>query len=376
MRTAGRLLFSRRRWREAGVREYRFATEALDWIGWPLGLLRWALCTMCLATAALGAVMEFHPYGPRGPVLRTIHVSFILSSVVVAALWATRPWPSRRWAIAFVVWADIGIAIDGAVLSQPEARICATIHLSMIGLFAGFLLGWRILLAHCAFCVALIAALAVWAVLGDHRSLLVLYIYLAPALTTDVAMPAVVQAVVEGGRVAARRITVTSYRDPLTGLLNRRGLTSFAESLSAGVGQTGWVMVAVIDLDGFKELNDARGHEFGDKILAAAARRLLDAVEDDGAVARTGGDEFVVIASVQDEAAMRAMADRCVLRLLRADDPLVTSSVGVAGAPWGTASFEELQLDADVAMYSAKRAGRSQSVVSTVGYFSAEDGTV
>ncbi len=359
-------LFDARRWRTAGAREYRFSTEALDWLGWPLNLLRWALCVMCLSIAALGAVMQFHPYGPKGPVLRTLHAVVLVSSLVVGALWVTRPWPDHRWAIAFVIWADLGVAIDAAVLSRPEARLCATIHMSMIGVYVGFLLGWRILSLHCAFCVVLIAGFTVWAVARDHESLLILYIYIAPALTTVVAVPVVIQAVVEGGRAAAYRIAGDSQRDPLTGLLNRRGLHRYAATMAARRTHRDWIAVAVVDLDGFKVLNDERGHAFGDTLLTAAAQRLSEAAAD-GVVARTGGDEFVVVATVNGVHAAQRLAERCVLRLFRSDDPLVTSSVGLAAAPCGAVSFDALQHDADVAMYRAKRAGGSRSVVSLFG---------
>ena len=150
--------------------------------------------------AVLGLIVQFHPLGPHGVATRAVHGAVLVSTVAVGLWWLIRPWPGYRSAIAFVVWADLAVAIDASVLSAPQSRLCATIHMGLIGVFVAFLLGWRILAWHCAVATATIVGLVMWAVLRDRVSVLDLYIYFAPALSSVVVLPVVIQAVIEGAR--------------------------------------------------------------------------------------------------------------------------------------------------------------------------------
>ncbi|MCI2237419.1 bifunctional diguanylate cyclase/phosphodiesterase [Paenibacillus sp. TRM 82003] len=151
--------------------------------------------------------------------------------------------------------------------------------------------------------------------------------------------------------------------DPLTGLLNRRGLTrAYARTAgSSGATGTGSRMVVWIDLDDFKHVNDRYGHSSGDTLLITTATRLREAVGDRGVVARHGGDEFIVLLdSFPDVEAV----GRAALRVL--GDPVdvggralsVTASIGVVEAAPGD-DLERVLADADIAMYAAKRSGKS-----------------
>lgn len=321
-------------------------------------MLRWAIAMLCLTVAVLGAGMQFHPYGPHGPLMRTIQVVVLISALVVGVLWVSLPWPSYRMALAFAVWADVAVTVGAAVLSSPEARLLATIHMGMVGLFVGFLLGWRVLLVHCGFCVLVITALTVWGI-HDGMSASLLYVIVAPALSTVVGIPMMVQAVVEGGRIGLRRITGQSLLDPLTKLLNRRGLDEYTKSLTARVDPPHWLVVIVVDLDGFKRFNDDNGHARGDALLRRAARILSDGVTD-GRVARVGGDEFIAVAAASSTSDIDAMAASCLFTLDGPHDHSVTASVGVAAAHWNSQPLADLYDAADAAMYRAKRAGRSR----------------
>ncbi|WP_337063375.1 putative bifunctional diguanylate cyclase/phosphodiesterase [Kineococcus sp. G2] len=154
--------------------------------------------------------------------------------------------------------------------------------------------------------------------------------------------------------------------DPLTGLLNRRGLTrAYARTAggrgAAGTGGTESRMVVWIDLDDFKHVNDRYGHSSGDTLLIATAARLREAVGERGVVARHGGDEFIVLLdSFPDVEAV----GRAALRVL--GEPVdvggralnVTASIGVVEAAPGD-DLERVLADADIAMYAAKRSGKS-----------------
>ena len=152
--------------------------------------------------------------------------------------------------------------------------------------------------------------------------------------------------------------------DGLTGLANRG---TFTEVLAAALEVVPVEPVAVlfVDLDDFKDVNDAFGHRHGDELLREVAARLDEATRPGDVCARLGGDEFAVVLPGADAAAARAVADRVVAaiaRPLRVDGQVVELgiSVGIAAATPGI-DLEELVHRADVAMYGAK-ADRTSSV--------------
>jgi diguanylate cyclase (GGDEF)-like protein len=159
-------------------------------------------------------------------------------------------------------------------------------------------------------------------------------------------------------RALERRATT----DELTGLVNRREFERVTEEalLVADRFQTG-VCLMLIDLNGFKQINDTLGHQFGDVVLKAAAQRLRSAVRDTDVVGRWGGDEFVILLpGVEDGSGVRASAER-VGRLLAATpiagDVTVHAAIGAALFPRHGQGLDELISAADVAMYSAKTTG-------------------
>ncbi len=126
----------------------------------------------------------------------------------------------------------------------------------------------------------------------------------------------------------AEALGVLAHTDRLTGLANRAALTqALEEALDGSAG----VVVAFCDLDGFKGVNDTRGHAAGDALLAAVAHRLLGAVRPEDVVARLGGDEFaVVVRTAPGDDALRAAAD------LRARlDAALAQPLVAQGAPGG-----------------------------------------
>ena len=160
--------------------------------------------------------------------------------------------------------------------------------------------------------------------------------------------------------------------DSLTGLFNRR---RFDEELirslagAARYGERGAVLM--LDLDGFKDVNDSMGHSFGDEVLTCVARLLRDVLRETDVLARFGGDEFaVVLRQVGEQEAVR-VAEKLLGRLRGRAIALsdqrharVTGSVGVTTFDADTVrTGEELVVEADIAMYSAKDAGRDRVVV-------------
>jgi diguanylate cyclase (GGDEF)-like protein/PAS domain S-box-containing protein len=151
------------------------------------------------------------------------------------------------------------------------------------------------------------------------------------------------------------RLRHEAYHDALTGLANR---ALFRERLAVAAA-TGEPAILFLDLDGFKEVNDSLGHAAGDELLVQLARRLRELVPSAYPVARLGGDEFAIIAGT------RADAEELAAAILDAfDEPFVVGGRELhAGAAIGVASAadasdtEQLQRNADLAMYRAKDAG-------------------
>ncbi|MCD9006765.1 diguanylate cyclase [Luteimonas sp. XNQY3] len=169
------------------------------------------------------------------------------------------------------------------------------------------------------------------------------------------------------GRRRERALAVLGDTDPLTGLPNRRGADAVLQALA--VQGSGRAAVLLLDIDGFKGINDGFGHDVGDCALAAVAGCLRAASDADDLVARWGGEEFLVVRGRTTQAAAFALADhlRRQVAQLRVEDgrggalPL-TVSVGAASLPLlpgGAGGWRETVRAADRALYVAKRAGRN-----------------
>jgi diguanylate cyclase len=156
--------------------------------------------------------------------------------------------------------------------------------------------------------------------------------------------------------------------DPLTGLANRRSFDLELGAVAARAGRSSPAQLVMADIDHFKRVNDAHGHDIGDEVLRIVAEVLLANVRRDGLVARVGGDEFGVLLPRASPHYTAAIATR--LGELLASRPLVvrghpdaieriTLSIGVAGWHAGESSAE-WYARADAALYEAKRRGRNR----------------
>lgn len=155
--------------------------------------------------------------------------------------------------------------------------------------------------------------------------------------------------------------------DDLTGLPNRRQLGEHARRLlSVALKQRRLAAVLVLDLDGFKEINDLFGHSYGDGLLKRVALRLSGVLRDYDVVARTGGDEFVVLLpEIEQPSVAMVVAEKLIAAASENVENLGRSlrlhaSVGVALFPGDGQDFETLLAAADSAMYAAKAAGKNR----------------
>jgi diguanylate cyclase (GGDEF)-like protein len=179
----------------------------------------------------------------------------------------------------------------------------------------------------------------------------------ASAVSIALANAAAYQSAV---RVAGARDHDATH-DALTGLGNRRALEEYGALLA---GRSGLHAVVLIDLNHFKQVNDTLGHTAGDLLLVGVARRLAAAVEPTDLVTRLGGDEFaVVLTDLAAPAHGRHRAEALLHALVEPVDvhgiPVtVEASIGLAGGPV-VGGLSELLRRADLAMYQAKRQGRT-----------------
>ncbi|NAZ81320.1 EAL domain-containing protein [Kineococcus sp. R8] len=189
-----------------------------------------------------------------------------------------------------------------------------------------------------------------------------------PSVAVEVVTPSGYVLACAGVFFAARSLTRAeraAERDPLTDLVNRRGLHRATAELRQRLHDRD-VHLCLVDLDDFKQINDTRGHAVGDALLVDVADRLRTAVGPEGVVSRTGGDEFIVVFATstldEDGPGDRLLAALDVPFDTGGTPSTVTASVGIAplaaGVPLSTAL-----VDADVAMYAAKQAGKGRSLV-------------
>ncbi len=157
-----------------------------------------------------------------------------------------------------------------------------------------------------------------------------------------------------------------AYYDPLTGLPNRHLFEDRLQMAMAQARRRGLqVGVLFLDLDRFKLVNDSFGHAFGDKLLRLVARRLGQAIDTGQTLARTGGDEFIVLLpdvereSEVEEAARRLLHVMQMPFELEGRELYVTASIGVVLFPLHGEDPQTLVRNADIAMYRAKESGRN-----------------
>ncbi|NND01518.1 MAG: EAL domain-containing protein [Acidimicrobiia bacterium] len=171
-----------------------------------------------------------------------------------------------------------------------------------------------------------------------------------------------------------RRMSFLARFDPLTGLINR---FMFSDRLQGAIARArregGLVALMFLDLDEFKAVNDHYGHSTGDELLQQVSERLQEAVRESDTVARIGGDEFTIVLEGSQRVEDAGHVATKMLRALEVPYEIggrtlhITASIGISLYPIDGQDADGLLRDADIAMYSAKSAGRN-----TYQYFTPE----
>lgn len=166
---------------------------------------------------------------------------------------------------------------------------------------------------------------------------------------------------------AEREVARLARSDDLTGFLNRRAGLERLASLLADRRTASRLAVLFCDLDRFKDVNDAHGHEVGDHVIQAVAHRVRSALRHDDVVVRTGGDEFLVVlvdvVRVEDAQVLAEKIRAAVEQSILGDqgDLCVGISIGLVRPQEGE-TVDEVVARADAVMYEAKRQGRGRVV--------------
>jgi diguanylate cyclase (GGDEF)-like protein len=167
------------------------------------------------------------------------------------------------------------------------------------------------------------------------------------------------------------RLSNLALHDSLTGLVNRATLIEWLDRAIARLArQPGGLVVAFMDIDNFKEVNDAFGHACGDDVLVELASRLLDQMRPEDLVARMGGDEFVAVfgnlsdpLEVAQKLAERLHSIVTVPVRVNGNDFHMTMSVGIAIVEGPNCRSDDVLAQADAAMYSVKKTGLNKIVI-------------
>ncbi|WP_299568935.1 GGDEF domain-containing protein [uncultured Williamsia sp.] len=286
-------------------------------------------------------------------------VLWVLAGVAIVLALAAATAPSTfegRGAVAFVVVADVAIAVGLSAVSDETLSIVGCSLFMFVGAFAALLVGRAAILAHVAISSACLVVVAAAAHPGGRTTIL-----LSLATWLALGVPVAVRALWRDLRPRAQ----LAFTDPLTGAANRAGLERNFVSLRALAHRRGLAVAVVIaDIDRFKSVNDVHGHAIGDAVIGEAARILFHHFGAGATVARHGGEEFTVLVAGHP-GDLRYRVASLPTATQGEQGPQVTMSVGAA---WCRVDVESTDClwravgTADAAMYEAKAHGGNSCV--------------
>lgn len=337
-------------------------------------LVRRRIAVLITAFAIPGALLVLSssagpaPGPPRvtaiGILLSTVPVSLVVYRTRTAFLWFNRPSRQAGLALAFTVYADVGTASFLLLFRDQGTALFGCALFAVVSSFVAFF-GTSIAVAfHVVATTAVILIITLRAALDPASDTLALA---AAGVSLWLAVNGTMTVISQTSATLHSNLRTQIGRaqtDPLTGLLNLRGLEQMVLRRVDDDVALGFLLV---DLDHFKRVNDLHGHLVGDDVLALAASRLATFVGDDGLVARRGGEEFLVVITADVDAAELIDRAECARHRLHvpADEVPITASVGASLVTPDDVAEQDVRSTirlgmhrADIAMYRAKSAGR------------------
>ncbi|MGE2714078.1 GGDEF domain-containing protein [Mycolicibacterium litorale] len=307
------------------------------------------------ASLALCLVILLRYDGPQDTVPVVMTWAAFAGGIVGVVLWFWR-WPTYRQSVAFAVVSNAAIALSCLAYPNPHGALLGCISFATIAAYIAFFHSTALVLYNFAVTAVVSIIAAVRIAMSGHPAMAIVDLFIVVQI--NIAMPVAIHVLVRALGVDLAR----ADRDPLTGLLNRRAFHTQSVKLFATEPAAGHLVMVVVDLDDFKQINDTYGHQVGDETLVAVGRALSRAVVGTPAViGRSGGEEFVV-ATVWETDDPTPLAQRICEEIEALPEP-VTASVGTACTALASArasdssTLDHLVRAADAAMYEAKRAG-------------------
>lgn len=314
--------------------------------------------TLCLAVVPFTMLLASAP--PVSAWHRALSVVAGLGGLAGSALWLHR-FPTKSQSIAFSITASLSIAC--AVLAQTDP-LTAILGCTTFATISGYIALFHTPALMVANLVVVLAVSAVPAValVATDGYVRTVSAY-AVVLIGNIAVPYGVQIIVHTLGVDLLK----ADRDPLTGLYNRRAFYRRTAALATAGDGGGTLLIAMIDLDEFKRLNDTLGHNHGDLALAAVGRALREHAPRGSVIGRAGGEEFLVAVDVGDSNPGAIGQGLC--RAIEVLPFPTTASVGTACLAFqdvlaGEGPYEAITTviaAADAAMYEAKRTGGNRT---------------
>ncbi|MEN5060230.1 GGDEF domain-containing protein [Luteimonas sp. TWI1416] len=316
-----------------------------------MGVLNHALTLGALLAYSVGGLRFFGRPTPLLRPLAALGLGHVVVQILVEWAWG----PVARYALLSAVCAlwFVGMVVVLVAGLRTFARDLRAEALLLAALISGIGVLNALKLAK-----LLAGGLATLHMDGQFQ--VVFYVYMCSLAT--IIPPFIVWLVL---RRLTDRLRDMAARDPLTQLLNRRGLT---EALKMQQRHSNGARLLLIDLDHFKRINDQYGHHTGDAVLCAISDVLREAVRAGDLVCRMGGEEFAVVCPGADEATAGGVAERirqAVVSTARLQTPdgealRCTVTVGISGRFDDDASLEQAMQVADAALYRGKHAGRNR----------------
>ncbi|MGV9836746.1 diguanylate cyclase [Nocardia niigatensis] len=333
--------------------DYRWLVRTLESRG-ALGPIKGFVAAGGAIMAAITILNRASQAGPVG-LGRLLLVFTISAALIWTVYWSVAPWPSERLSLALVAGADVLITLGCLVDRNALYGSLLVMTLIVTGGYLTMFHGPRILAVHAGWSLLSVLTLA-WLTVADSDG------DIALAVSAVLTMASITVGLLPALHFCYWVLRMDALTDPLTRLLNRRGLDYY---VSAWFGSHDHrpICVMSIDLDRFKAVNDTYGHSAGDEVLIRIAACLLSECPPAGVVARIGGEEFVVAASMPEDAAI-IEAER-LRRAIEANAGRVTASIGVAVAEPDSADrdLEVMLRNSDSAMYLGKQLGGNTVVL-------------
>ena len=346
----------------AAFRRWWLQPSNYDWLSGYLGTrgmsgaTRAMMASIAASLSLCLVVLLISEDGPHTALPMAMTLTAFAGGVAGAILWTLR-WPTPRQSVGFALITNTSIALACLAYPDPMASLVGCIAFATSGGYIAFFHTSKFVVYNFAVAAAVAVYAAARMAQQGHVGLAAVDLFLV--LQVNIALPLAIQVVIR----ALGNDLVHAHLDPLTNLCNRRAFQlEVLGLLIARPAPDMFLLVAVIDLDDFKAINDRHGHLVGDRALVEVANALRASARETAVIARSGGEEFIVAdtSKTPDAAPLAHRICEAVAELPIA----VTASVGTACAPLdGVPARQHKPLveyligAADHAMYHAKRSG-------------------